>query len=70
MVGLDFPGVYGPCSAGLDVHHIQARGSGGADRKENLISVCRAHHDLAKTGRIGQAVFRGILARRYGYQDG
>ena len=31
MVGLALPGKYGPCSAGLDPHHIVNQGAGGYD---------------------------------------
>lgn len=69
MVGLAHPSIYGPCTfPGLDVHHISTRGAGGDDIPENLITCCRGHHDMAKTGKISQDVFRGILARYYGYK--
>jgi hypothetical protein len=29
-----------------DAHHIKSRGSGGDDRAENLIPLCRKHHTL------------------------
>lgn len=32
-----------------DIHHIQARGMGGsktADRIENLMALCRKHHEM------------------------
>lgn len=69
MVGLEYRNDYGPCTfPGLDAHHIQTRGAGGGDTKENLITVCRHHHDMAKTGQIPPEVFRKILERRYGYK--
>lgn len=68
MIGLEFKGqTYGPCTDGADVHHIVTRGAGGEDVKENLIRLCRGHHDLAKTGKILPEVFRRILSKRYGY---
>ena len=69
MVGLEYPGLYGACIfPGLDPHHITTRGAGGEDELENIISLCRHHHDLAKTGQITPEVFRAILTHRYGYQ--
>lgn len=46
------------CSAGLDPHHIQPRGSGGEDIAENLITLCRAHHDDAQQNKIGRGTLR------------
>jgi hypothetical protein len=68
MIGLEYAGLYyGPCSDGLDVHQIVTRGAGGGDTQENLICACRAHHDMAKTGRIPPIVFQRILQKRYRY---
>lgn len=44
--------VGGDCFGGLDVHHIQSRGSGGGDTKENLILLCRKHHAFAHAAKI------------------
>lgn len=33
------------CWGRIDPHHVQPRGRGGADTADNLISLCRAHHD-------------------------
>jgi hypothetical protein len=33
------------CMGRIDPHHILPRGRGGADTLENLVSLCRAHHD-------------------------
>jgi len=55
------------CSAGLDPHHIQTRGSGGDDDLRNLICLCRKHHDEAHARRISPEELRGVLARFYGY---
>jgi len=69
MVGLDHPGVYGVCTfPGLDPHHIRTVGAGGGDELENIIALCRCHHDMAKTGQIPPEVFRAILTHRYGYR--
>ena len=66
MWGLMYPGKYGACSQGLDPHHILSRGAGGDDALENIITLCRRHHDLVKTGQITQKELRGILHVWYG----
>ncbi len=33
------------CWGPVDPHHVLRRSQGGEDTVENLISVCRAHHD-------------------------
>ena len=33
------------CVGPLDPHHIRRRGQGGPDSLDNLVSLCRAHHD-------------------------
>jgi hypothetical protein len=70
MVGLALPGKYGPCSAGLDPHHIINQGAGGDDTKENLITLCRYHHDLAQSKRIPVEELRGILTKYFRYDYG
>ena len=47
------PGDFIPCevcgAVANDIHHIQARGMGGsknADRIENLMALCRKHHEM------------------------
>jgi 5-methylcytosine-specific restriction endonuclease McrA len=56
-----------PCAGGLDVHHIQTRGSGGDDAVENLITLCRKHHSEAHTRRIEPEDLQNILRMLYGY---
>ncbi len=37
-----------PCGVGVDIHHIEARGMGGSKTKdvpENLMAMCRKHHE-------------------------
>jgi hypothetical protein len=58
------------CSGPLDPHHIQTRGAGGDDVPENLITLCRTHHNLAQNHRIPKEELYGILRDRYGYQYG
>ena len=40
-----------PCTVcgteGVDIHHILYRSQGGLDNIENLIALCRKHHDKA-----------------------
>ena len=33
------------CQGRIDPHHIKRRSQGGEDTIDNLISLCRAHHD-------------------------
>lgn len=47
------PGDFIPCevcgAVANDIHHIQARGMGGSktsDRIENLMALCRKHHEM------------------------
>lgn len=37
----------GRTNAGIDLHHVTYRSSGGKHTLENLISLCREHHSLA-----------------------
>lgn len=49
------------CNYVVDVHHIKARGMGGSkllDTPDNLIGLCRLHHDEAEAGRITKAQLR------------
>ena len=36
-----------------DVHHVNYRSLGGSDDVENLMGLCRYHHDLAHSGALG-----------------
>jgi hypothetical protein len=56
------------CLQGIDVHHIHSRGSGGGDIKENLICLCRKHHNMAHNGLITRKQLEAMLERRYGYK--
>jgi hypothetical protein len=70
MVGLRRPGIYGPCSGGLDPHHIVHKGAGGEDTKPNLITLCRRHHNLAHANKITKDELHAILTECFGYQYG
>lgn len=56
------------CSAGIDVHHIISKGVGGDDAPENLIALCRAHHNLTETRDIKPQQLQKLLSRIYGYR--
>ncbi len=56
------------CSGGLDAHHIIPEGIGGPDVDENLISLCRKHHNLAEARIIPSEVLQRILSHFFGYQ--
>ena len=56
------------CSGGLDAHHIIPEGVGGPDVEENLISLCRKHHNLAEARLITPEVLQQILSYFFGYQ--
>ena len=66
MVGIYYPD-FGPCCEGFDAHHITSRGAGGDDVKENLISLCRVHHNMVHNGKISKRQLRTILECYYGY---
>ena len=55
------------CSDGLDGHHIKTRGSGGDDVLENIISLCRMHHDMAGAYKIEPEELLSILTLFHGY---
>jgi 5-methylcytosine-specific restriction endonuclease McrA len=56
------------CSSGLDAHHIIPEGVGGPDVEENLISLCRKHHNLAEDRTITADQLRAVLTHFFGYQ--
>ena len=53
------------CSGGLDVHHIKTRGSGGGDTGDNLILLCRKHHQEAHMGLISKDLLRAAVRHFY-----
>ena len=59
--------MYGQCFGGLDVHHINTRGSGGGDILENMLTLCRGAHTQAHEGLITKQSLRAILSELYGY---
>lgn len=49
------------CHGRIDPHHIIPRGRGGPTTMENLVSLCRAHHDWVDANmELAEAV--GLLA--------
>ena len=56
------------CRGGLDGHHIEARGEGGDDVINNIISLCRWHHGMAEDRRITKVELFAILALYHGYK--
>ena len=36
----------------VDIHHIKYRSQGGTDDIDNLIALCRRHHELAHAKKI------------------
>lgn len=57
-----------PCFGGLDPHHIIPRSANGKDEPENLIALCRGHHDLAELNIITQEELKEILTYVNGYK--
>jgi hypothetical protein len=55
------------CVPGFDAHHIDFRGAGGNDALENIICLCRKHHDQAQARRIPASMLREVLTRFYDY---
>jgi len=62
--------VHGDCQFGLDPHHITKRSQGGNDTKENIITLCRKHHDMAEENLIKPFELARILNFLYGYEMG
>jgi len=56
------------CQFGLDPHHVVKRSQGGDDVAENVITLCRKHHDLAEQNRIAPVALAQILNFLYGYE--
>jgi 5-methylcytosine-specific restriction endonuclease McrA len=55
------------CSGPLDPHHIVFRSAGGKDAKENLITLCRKHHDQAQRHLVSKEDLFDVLRKFYGY---
>ena len=57
----------GDCQFGLDPHHLIKRSQGGHDAKENVITLCRKHHDMAEESLISYEALKSIMITIYGY---
>lgn len=57
------------CVPGFDVAHIKGWGAGGleADVLENVICLCRKHHNMHEAGEIADETLQGLLYQYYGY---
>lgn len=55
-----------PCAGRIDPHHIKRRSQGGLDTLDNLVSLCRAHHDWVHQ-HISEAIELGFL--KHGWED-
>ena len=53
-----------PCWGPLDPHHILRRSQGGSNDPENLVTLCRAHHDWVH-GHPDASVDLGLLRRAW-----
>lgn len=56
-----------PCYGGLDPHHIVKRSANGDDVKENIITLCRGHHDMAENHTITVKELQQIMEYANGY---
>jgi hypothetical protein len=56
------------CTAGKDVHHITHRGAGGDDSPENMILLCRKHHNMSHNGLISVTDLRRVLTHFFGFE--
>lgn len=50
----------------VDIHHIVYKSQGGKDKAENLIALCRVHHEAAHNKKIKQRLMLEIAKRRCG----
>jgi hypothetical protein len=55
------------CVGMLAPHHIKTRGAGGDDAKENMIVLCKKHHDEAHAHKISPQQLFDLLTFFYGY---
>lgn len=48
------------CFGRLDPHHVLRRSQGGQDTPDNLVTLCRAHHDQVHR-QVARALILGLL---------
>lgn len=53
------------CAGRLDPHHVLRRSHGGPDTAENLVTLCRAHHDAVHAN-PARSYALGLLRRSSG----
>jgi hypothetical protein len=58
---------FGDCQFGLDPHHLIKISQGGDDIKENVVTLCRKHHDMAEENKISYEELKAIMLEIYGY---
>ena len=51
------------CAGRLHMHHITFRSRGGDDSMENIITLCRKHHDQAHRHQISPEELTEVLAK-------
>ncbi len=51
----------GECWGPLDPHHVISRGAGGGDTEDNVILLCRNHHQQAHSGLISKETLRSYM---------
>ena len=48
----------------VDIHHIRLLSAGGTDKIDNLIGLCRRHHDQAHAGILTEEKLLNIIKKR------
>jgi 5-methylcytosine-specific restriction endonuclease McrA len=62
IAGIPFCRLLSPdCAGPLDIHHIVSRGAGGEDTLDNLITLCRYHHNQAHNGLVSRAKLYALI---------
>jgi len=59
----------GCCRYGVDVHHVENKGMGGSKTKDsidNLILLCREHHNDAHNEKITKQQLKSIIYEKLG----
>ncbi len=56
------------CRINLEVHHIVPRSQGGLDEPENLITLCRKHHNQVTDGILSEVKLLTALKNKIGFR--